>query len=673
MAINKPKFPRLLKKLGIYLGGSLLLIAIMGYVVIEITSRPKFCVTCHYMQPFYDAWQTSTHKDIPCGECHYPPGTMEKISGKFRDLNQLVKYLTNTYKRSKPWAEIEDASCLKSGCHSTRTLEGTGRVRFGEVIFDHTPHLGELRRGKKLRCTSCHSQIVQGEHITVTQSTCILCHFKELGPESHMSDCILCHEPPVKNGDNDETITFDHTNILERKIGCRTCHGPMIVGDGSVPKERCYNCHWDQERNSKYDDSVLMHEKHITENKIECENCHFAMQHKTPPRAENLSKDCSGCHSKTHAGQESLFSGTGGFGVHDMPDPMYESGMNCQNCHVFHAYDGEYQSKGEINIAKPESCEPCHGSGFGRLLKIWKKTSNAKLAVIKNLIEKTSSEISNSDKKPAVKKKAEKNLENARHNYSLVKNGRPIHNIKYSDELLSASYRYITEALKTVGSDYRPPELAASSKVIPSECANCHTGIEERNVYIFEMQFSHGRHVVSAGLNCRTCHSNQRQHGELIVNKENCMDCHHQKPECGSCHLIQADLYTGKAEYIDITEPNIMFEAGLDCASCHVEDGKIIRPSALKCVECHEPGYDELERDWKLAVRSSIENLELLLKDISPASLSESDKATVNKVQNILGRLKKDGSWGVHNETEIISLLSRFERQIKDMANRPPG
>ncbi|UCC79079.1 MAG: cytochrome c3 family protein [Candidatus Zixiibacteriota bacterium] len=673
MKFNKQKILKRLKKIGLYLGGFVLLIAIMGFAVIEITSKPDFCVTCHYMQPFYDAWEASSHNDIPCGECHYPPGAMEKISGKFRDLNQLVKYLTNTYKRSKPWAEIEDASCLKAGCHSARTLEGAGRVQFVKVVFDHTPHLKDLRRGKKLRCTSCHSQIVQGDHITVTESTCILCHFKELGPESHMSDCVLCHDPPVKKGDNDEAIVFDHTRVMERDIGCRTCHGPMIVGDGSVPKERCYNCHWDQERNSRYDDSILMHQKHITENKIECENCHLDMQHKAPSRSDKMAADCAGCHTQAHTGQENLFAGKGGYGVHDMPDPMYESGLNCQNCHVFHTYSSEFQSKGEINIAKPESCEPCHGSGFGHLLKIWEETSNEKLNVIKNLIDKTSIEIKSSEKKPVLKKKAEIILENARHNYRLVRNGRPIHNIKYSDELLSSSYNYLAEALTLIDSDYHPPKLTASSEVVPSQCANCHTGIEERSVYVFEMQFNHGRHVISADLKCGKCHSNQRRHGELVANRDNCMNCHHQKPECGNCHQLQNDLYTGKADYIGITDPNVMLEAGLDCASCHVEDDKIIRPAGAKCVECHGEGYDEMEAGWKLAVRSSIENLELLLKDISPAGLSSSDEATMERVQDILRRLKSDGSWGVHNETEIISKLSKFESEIKEIANRQTG
>ena len=66
-----------------------------------------------------------------------------------------------------------------SGCHETRLLQG--KVKFKRFYFDHKPHLTELRRGKKLRCTSCHSQIVQGDHMKVTESTCFLCHFKEIG------------------------------------------------------------------------------------------------------------------------------------------------------------------------------------------------------------------------------------------------------------------------------------------------------------------------------------------------------------------------------------------------------------------------------------------------------------------------------------------------------------
>ena len=152
--------------------GVLILLALSA----EFTSRPKFCTTCHYMQSFYDSWATSSHKDVKCVTCHYEPGFKSALETKTVGLVHLVTYLTEFYKRSKPTAEVSDASCLRSGCHEKRLL--SGKEKFKRVYFDHEPHLTELRRGKRLRCTSCHSQMVMGDHMKVTESSCFLCHFK---------------------------------------------------------------------------------------------------------------------------------------------------------------------------------------------------------------------------------------------------------------------------------------------------------------------------------------------------------------------------------------------------------------------------------------------------------------------------------------------------------------
>jgi hypothetical protein len=266
-----------------------------------------------------------------------------------------------------------------------------------------------------------------------------------------------------------------------------------------------------------------------------------------------------------------------------------------------------------------------------------------------------------------VKNAAIKMIEDAEHNYNLVKNSKPIHNIKYSDELLGASHQFVEEGLKKIGSTYTPPQLSRSSDVIPSQCANCHTGIETRKVYSFGQLFDHERHLVSAKIECKSCHSNIGKHGQLSITKENCMSCHHQKPNCESCHQLQSDLYYGKADYLGIDEPNIMAEAELDCTGCHSEGDEIVRPTPEKCVECHDEGYDAMEIEWKMNVKSSIENMELLLKDISPVGLSDDDKQVIENAQQVVRRLKTDGSWGVHNESAITDLLASLENQVKNI------
>ena len=74
--------------LGIFLG-------IVAFIMVEYTATPEFCVTCHYMRPYYDAWKTSKHDHVPCVECHYPPGIQSELKGKYQALSQVAKYVTS--------------------------------------------------------------------------------------------------------------------------------------------------------------------------------------------------------------------------------------------------------------------------------------------------------------------------------------------------------------------------------------------------------------------------------------------------------------------------------------------------------------------------------------------------------------------------------------------------
>ncbi len=158
------KVRRILYPLLALLAAWLVLMVVMAAAAAWYTSRPVFCNSCHNMEPYYKSWQESSHKDVTCVECHFPPGLGGKVRGKMLGLVQLMKYVTASA-GTRPSAEIPDASCLRSGCHESRLL--SGRVDFHGIPFDHTPHLQEGRRGKTLHCTSCHSQIVQGTHMTV--------------------------------------------------------------------------------------------------------------------------------------------------------------------------------------------------------------------------------------------------------------------------------------------------------------------------------------------------------------------------------------------------------------------------------------------------------------------------------------------------------------------------
>jgi len=625
---------------------TLVIITAIMIFTLEITSQPKFCNTCHVMKPYYASWKESSHKDVTCTDCHFPPGLDNKIKGKFTALSMLVDYFTGVYKKSKPWAEIPDESCMRTGCHETRLLQG--QVTFKKnILFDHGPHLGELRRGRKLRCTSCHSQIVQGSHMTVTESTCFLCHFVHAEEEMAIRACTKCHEPPIAKDKNDTLAKYDHKMVMERKIACQKCHGEMVVGDGSVPRIRCNVCHADIEKIKLYDNTELMHRNHITDHKIECDQCHTEVQHKSVARTELVKPDCHACHPDFHNAQLFLFAGKGGRGLPDHPSPMYESGLNCQACHIFHQAADDFAAKGEFTRANGESCEPCHGQGYNKLLDQWKTQTNRKIGQLSTALNITT-KILEMNKNNQDYASARKKLEDARFDYNLVKYGNSIHNIAFANMLLDKAYQFAEESLKEVNSTQKLPRYERETRMVPGKCSNCHAGVEHLETTIFGWKYSHAIHLKQQGLTCQRCHSHERKHGQLIIEKQDCMNCHHKevkqidKPEgCKVCHEPQNAVYYSQLTFSTLKIPNVMVP-GVACLDCHRDEkDNLYRPGKAVCSRCHEPDYQEMFVEWE---NSSLEWLKQLREKVKKNNLRPG-----NLAYDTLMLLEKDGSKGIHN------------------------
>ena len=139
--VKKPgrrgKLLKFAKRTAAFLGAFVLFLLILVAMAGWYTSRPQFCRSCHIMEPYYDSWAASSHKDVTCIECHFAPGIGGKLRGKMLGLVQLAKYVTASA-GPRPAAEVPDASCLRSGCHETRLL--SGRVDFHHIQFDHNRH-----------------------------------------------------------------------------------------------------------------------------------------------------------------------------------------------------------------------------------------------------------------------------------------------------------------------------------------------------------------------------------------------------------------------------------------------------------------------------------------------------------------------------------------------------
>lgn len=538
------------------------------YGAMEVSSTPAFCGSCHIMEPYYDSWVGSSHEEIACVDCHIPPGITAELRKKYEALSMIARYFTGTY-GTKPWAEVEDSSCLE--CHERRLL--SGREVFGDVHFDHRPHLTELRRGKRLQCTSCHSQIVQGSHITVTATSCVLCHFKGQESGSGTAECTLCHQVP--DGMVEAVgMELDHGQVARLGMACEACHAPPARGEGGVPRERCLTCH-NQPALLEEEDGDALHAIHVTDHKVECTYCHLEIEHVGPRHSEASQGECSACHGGRHEAQRNLYAGLGGSRVEPMPDVMYRAGVRCEGCHLEAAGEGS-ATAGEV------SCMSCHGPSYRSLYQGWRETLDTRSAALRRQLEGTEQRLGS---RPA------EALESARANLALVEDGIGIHNVQFSLALLSAAQRQLNEARRESGL----PEIAPPWPQAPyaSPCLDCHAGAEALSSRAFGRSFPHAPHVTEAALDCESCHSTHEEREAsgapaMKLAASACADCHHADAAAGSCSGCHREIggRTFATELGDFSHVSHVDEMELACSDCHGATPRR-QPDFAVCADCH--------------------------------------------------------------------------------------
>jgi nitrate/TMAO reductase-like tetraheme cytochrome c subunit len=450
------------------LGSFVLLLATLTGFAGWYTSRPQFCRSCHIMEPFYVSWEQSKHKDVSCIKCHFPPGAGEKVRGKLLGLSQLAKYVTGSGGPRPGAAEVPDASCLRSGCHETRLL--SGRLQFKGIPFDHRPHLEEMRRGKKLRCTSCHSQIVQGSHMTVTTSTCFLCHFKDGHLNEGLGTCTRCHQIPEQEFELGGGVTFSHNLAYERGVDCANCHGDLIRGKGDVPRERCGVCHNRESDLKRADDHQFMHQIHVTDHKVDCLHCHLEIKHALDKeRIVHAASDCAACHPSHHQEQVNMLEGVGARTIHPRPSGMTVARIACPSCHRVQqtSATGTVLWKGSI-----ERCNECHDAAAADRLRSYHTTLRASLSEIEGGIGSLRKALETAEL-PADRSAAiTKELDNLQYDLSFLRVGNDIHNIHYASQLIRALVDHVTalcRELKIEAPNVVLPETTKGGQLLPTE------------------------------------------------------------------------------------------------------------------------------------------------------------------------------------------------------------
>ena len=500
------KHVRLLAALGVAL---VVLLLALNLAVSRIAQRSTFCPTCHYMAPYVEQWKTSKHAGVECVRCHPYASTAVAAS--------TIRYLSGAY-NPRPRAEVDDRSCLASGCHEQRLLKAEEAFR-GGVRFDHQVHLKTMPRGIQLRCTSCHNQIVQKGHVSVTEQVCYTCHFKGAGKGEAVTGCETCHGSPKKDVEH-AGFSFSHQSYLKIGVACSQCHVQVVTGDAGVAKERCAACHIGREDRIK--DVQFLHENHIAKHKVDCQECHGPIRHGNVQMADPLEVRCESCHIRQHSLRKLMYIGTGGKLIPDLPSRMFAAQVSCTGCHIHVTEKGAVLSHEARTTAQREACITCHGPGYDKMYDDWK-------SVMAKLVQAYGTFLAEGEKQAAGKPSPKKHataLKDAREAYLFVKEGRGEHNVEYAVKLLQAGAARVDGLLLALDPKTKP---IPRDDLIGQKDAYCFLLCHQRLPFKAEVtldgkKLPHQLHADS-GVGCATCHS-VTKHKALAVDRAACKACH---------------------------------------------------------------------------------------------------------------------------------------------------
>ncbi|HUL36612.1 MAG TPA: cytochrome c3 family protein [Thermodesulfobacteriota bacterium] len=660
------------------------LFIILGGIFLRFTESSTFCGVCHQMNAYMESWRTSSHKQVACTKCHYEPGLINHLKGKWVDGQVSLAYFLSGKRPSAPHAQISDASCLQKGCHKIEDLKGN--MVYKNVAFSHGKHLGELKRGMNLRCTSCHAQLVQGKHLTVHEINCFICHYYKAGPKGEedciscaIGGCTSCHVEP-KGDIKVKGWSFNHRKYIARGVACEKCHLSVVQGDGHVPEGKCLECHNEPVILSTKYRPEFMHQKHVTDHKIECSNCHTPLRHEIGqiPTMAQIPSNCDKCHNKDmHLGPRDFYRGTGGIGVPESPSLMLTTNVDCIACHR-KAEEGKaalHRTRYADRVIG-EACVDCHGEGFDETLKQWKSLlSKAENETNQRIFDaqKRLYEFEKANGNAPGFKKAQNLLNEARHNYSFVLLGKGVHNVEYAFKLLNAANNRTEQVLGIVNKGYQPRDFKTSMT-----CTTlCHVGIEKRAVPFNETKFSHQTHIAGKGQKCSDCHSPRENHGKTIL--KNCAGCHHgnetKKVKCQDCHAPIQKIIQGKGGIGVQERPSSKLDV-VECVDCHRSVGAKRKGSfdsiKKRCIECHDQSYGEMVIRWKATSEDSLRNIEPKLKkvkeEIERIELSGGHTFVFRKLYGDAEfnyNLAKNGK-GVHNLDYAEELLEVANNRLDD-------
>lgn len=608
------------------------------FITIAQPKHSQFCAKCHSNISFNNGCKKASPDGIACIECH-----------------------THENKGNAVMAvEMRNEHCTAEVCHPLNKLSEKSSPCKEIKPFQHKTHTGVFPDNFALKCTSCHSHISEDKHFDIDTGTCNICHFintqQPFSPQDRkaISDCTLCHGH-INKSKEIYGKTFQHDKYEKNeKVNCSDCHFQTIQGNGRVDKKNCYRCHSRMPDNPDTT-SEHIHFVHTDKHKTACTSCHTPIDHGWIRENNKVhNNDNAEPGDTSYRIQTLIMMGQGGIGIQGEPDPMYLATLHCSACHK--------DKQISTNVA-PKVCNNCHDKGFDTIVSEQMRYVRSEMQILKKLLLKAKRGHS-ADKTYS--------YQQAEANYNLIREdgSSGAHNIKYIKNLLEysiASLKHDASVLSdTHGNQdhisipvranpgFHPygeanerqfTELAGGRLFSSGSCTDkCHVNYEAYRTVYQKEAFRHKTHSPEQGLECNQCHNNDpvdtRTHGDLIIQKKDCWDCHHKKTRevpanslftkvgenaslppdaenCLRCHTAVKEYREGSIEHIGAKMSDWMSQS-VSCGDCHKlkRDESSFKAVRESCIECHNHNYGLLYDAWKETLGREVKKISANKADI---------------------------------------------------------
>ena len=514
-------------------------------------------------------------------------------------------------------------------------------------------------------CTQCHTL---GEK--VSNDKCLDCH-KEIksligrregyhsSREVKGKDCAECHSE--HHGRNFDMVRFDESNFNHnlagfeltgehRRIDCRECHTPDLIGDPELKKREgtflgmpreCASCHEDYHQRTLSNDCASCHvtEAFSPASKFDHNKADFALL------GRHRDVECIECHHKeVRNGKEfQVFTGLEFSNCNSCHTDAHESnlGTNCKQCHTEDSFSSLSQIKrfdhGQTRFPlkgahRRVNCAECHNMEVSpaRIFqdRLGVRTNDCVTChedVHDNKFGKRCTDCHN--------EKSFRDINTDKFNHNLTEfrlkgkhaavDCRDCHTANLVDPLPHNTCAACHE-------DYHEGAFTSAPPV--RDCADCHTEdgfdvplftFEDHSKTSFPLD---GAHLATP---CFACHLGDDEKWIFRNIGERCVDCHEDvhkgalKEEyypggsCENCHITESwkendfdhsrtdfDLEGAharqkctachKADESSLPDTPVLFTGlSTDCASCHesVHGGQFQRNGRTDCARCH--GFEQ--------------------------------------------------------------------------------